>query len=126
VKEPEVRSLLQRPARRTGGYADLNPTSLEGPLYSAAVTNRQHWKVVTVSGDSDDPNRSSLVDAPIAWQMLRSWSRAGSCSRPEQQARRYTFRATRTLATFFSMTGSVEIPYCPEGQRCKWTATKKK
>jgi hypothetical protein len=23
------------------------------------------------------------------------------------------------------MTGTVEVPYCPEGQKCKWTATKK-
>jgi hypothetical protein len=22
------------------------------------------------------------------------------------------------------MTGTVEVPYCPEGQQCKWTATK--
>lgn len=35
-----------------------------------------------------------------------------------------TFNGTVESPT--KMTGTVEVPYCPEGQSCKWTATKKK
>jgi phage terminase large subunit len=47
-----------------------NPTSLEGPLYSAAVTHRQHWHVVTATGDPDDPKRATRVDLTWAKQQL--------------------------------------------------------
>ncbi len=29
-----------------------------------------------------------------------------------------------TLVSAKKMSGTVEVPYCPEGQKCKWTATK--
>jgi hypothetical protein len=31
-----------------------------------------------------------------------------------------------TLESPTKMTGTVEVPFCKEGQKCKWTATKKK
>jgi phage terminase large subunit len=52
-----------------------NPTSLEGPLYSAAVTNRQHWHVVHVSGDPDDPKRSPRVDREWAQTQIGLYGR---------------------------------------------------
>jgi len=30
------------------------------------------------------------------------------------------------LESSSKMSGTVEVPYCPEGQKCNWTATKKK
>ena len=33
-----------------------------------------------------------------------------------------TFNGTIESPT--RMTGTVEVPYCPEGQRCTWTATR--
>lgn len=32
-----------------------NPTKLEGPLYTACTTQRHLWKVITITGDPDNP-----------------------------------------------------------------------
>jgi hypothetical protein len=53
-----------------------NPTSLEGPLYSAAVTNRQHWHVVHVTGDPDNPKRSPRVDRAWAQSQIDQHGRS--------------------------------------------------
>lgn len=50
-----------------------NPTSLTGPLYSAAVTHRQAWHVVTVTGDPDDPKRSPRVSIEWAREQIASF-----------------------------------------------------
>jgi hypothetical protein len=50
-----------------------NPTSLTGPLYSAAVTQRAHWHVVTVTGDPANPKRSPRVDRAWAQQQIDAY-----------------------------------------------------
>ncbi|MGH9311740.1 MAG: hypothetical protein ACRD1S_00950 [Vicinamibacterales bacterium] len=53
-----------------------NPTSLDGSLYHAAVTHRQLWNVHTVTGDPQDPKRSSLVRKAWAQQQIDMWGRS--------------------------------------------------
>jgi phage terminase large subunit len=38
-----------------------NPTNLGGPLYQAATKSRQHWFVVEITADPEDPNRTPRV-----------------------------------------------------------------
>lgn len=52
-----------------------NPTSLDGPLYAAAVTQRHHWHVTTVTGDPDDPKRSPRVSIEWARQQIATYGR---------------------------------------------------
>lgn len=52
-----------------------NPTSLDGPLYRACVTDRHLWHVVTVTGDPDDPKRSPRIDIEWARQQIQAYSR---------------------------------------------------
>lgn len=52
-----------------------NPTSLEGPLYRACVTDRRLWHVVTVTGDPDDPKRSPRISVEWARQQIETYSR---------------------------------------------------
>lgn len=42
-----------------------NPTHREGPLFRACTTQAHMWKVITITGDPDNPNRSPRV--PIEW-----------------------------------------------------------
>lgn len=42
-----------------------NTNTLEGALYQACVRNKALWRVIVISGDPDDPNRSTRV--PIDW-----------------------------------------------------------
>jgi len=42
-----------------------NPTHLEGPLYRACTSSRELWRVIEITGDPDNPMRSSRV--PIEW-----------------------------------------------------------
>lgn len=42
-----------------------NPTHVEGPLYRAATVDRGRWFIKEITGDPDDPNRSSRID--IEW-----------------------------------------------------------
>lgn len=42
-----------------------NPTSHSGLLYEAATKLRHEWRVISITGDPDDPNRSPRV--PIEW-----------------------------------------------------------
>lgn len=52
-----------------------NTNSLEGALYEACVKNKALWKVIVISGDPDDPKRSSRV--PIEWarDMIKAYGR---------------------------------------------------
>lgn len=50
-----------------------NPTSLDGPLYAAAVTQRHLWHVVQVTGDPKDPKRSQRVDLTWAQQQIDAY-----------------------------------------------------
>jgi phage terminase large subunit len=52
-----------------------NPERLDGPLYDAAVTHREHWDVVTVSGDPDDPKRAPRVSVDWAREQIQKWGR---------------------------------------------------
>jgi hypothetical protein len=52
-----------------------NPTSLDGPLYSAAVTHRSQWHVTTVTGDPDDPKRAPRVDIEWARDQIAQYGR---------------------------------------------------
>jgi len=42
-----------------------NPLSLDGMLYAAATQLRDQWHVIRVTGDPDDPRRSTRID--LAW-----------------------------------------------------------
>lgn len=52
-----------------------NPTSVNGPLYTAAVTHRQNWDVHFVTGDPDDPKRATRVDLQWARQQIEQFGR---------------------------------------------------
>lgn len=52
-----------------------NPTRLDGPLYRACVQDRALWHVTTISGDPDNPKRSSLVKIDWAREQIASYGR---------------------------------------------------
>lgn len=52
-----------------------NPSNLEGPLYRAAVTERHLWHVIEITGDPDDPKRSSRVSAQWAREQIQRYGR---------------------------------------------------
>lgn len=52
-----------------------NPTSLEGILYHAATLQRDKWKVITITGDPEDPNRSPRVDIEWAKAQIEAYGR---------------------------------------------------
>ena len=52
-----------------------NPTHLEGPLYRAATNERHLWKFIVITGDPDDPKRSSRVSMPWARQQIDKYGR---------------------------------------------------
>ena len=52
-----------------------NTNSLEGALYDACVRNKHLWKVIPISGDPDDPNRSTRVSVEWAAEMIRTYGR---------------------------------------------------
>ena len=52
-----------------------NPTSIDGPLYRACVTDRHLWHVVTITGDPDDPLRSPRIKAEWARQQIQQYGR---------------------------------------------------
>jgi hypothetical protein len=52
-----------------------NPTHLSGPLYRAVNLERHLWKVVEISGDPDDPKRSTRISKEWAEDMIRTWGR---------------------------------------------------
>ncbi len=50
-----------------------NPTHTEGPLYRAATSERHLWKVFEITGDPDDPKRSSRVHPDWARQQIEKY-----------------------------------------------------
>lgn len=53
-----------------------NTNTKEGVLYEACVTNRAKWHVITVTGDPDDPNRSTRVDINWARDLIARYGRS--------------------------------------------------
>lgn len=52
-----------------------NTNSLEGALYDACVKHAPMWKVIVISGDPDDPKRSSRVSESWAREMIKAYGR---------------------------------------------------
>lgn len=50
-----------------------NTTHCEGPLYRACTKEKHLWKTVEISGDPDDPNRSSRVDINWAREQINKY-----------------------------------------------------
>jgi len=52
-----------------------NPTHLEGPLHRANTSERSLWHMTHITGDPDDPKRSSRVSAEWARQQIAKYGR---------------------------------------------------
>ena len=52
-----------------------NTNSLEGALYDACVTRKHLWRVIPITGDPDDPKRSSRVSLEWAREMVDTYGR---------------------------------------------------
>lgn len=52
-----------------------NPTQLTGPLYRACTAERANWKVIEITGDPEDPKRSSRISMQWAGDMIKMWGR---------------------------------------------------
>lgn len=52
-----------------------NPTRRDGPLARACMEDREYWRVVTVTGDPDDPRRSPRVKIEWARQEIAKYGR---------------------------------------------------
>jgi hypothetical protein len=52
-----------------------NPTHTEGPLYMACTQHAHLWKVIQITGDPDDPKRSSRMDINWARQQIEMYGR---------------------------------------------------
>jgi hypothetical protein len=52
-----------------------NPTMLEGPLFRACNEDRKHWYVIEITGDPDNPKRSTRIKLEFARQQIASWGR---------------------------------------------------
>lgn len=52
-----------------------NPTSNAGMLHVAATTQRHIWSLIRITGDPDDPNRSSRIDKTWAQQQIDLYGR---------------------------------------------------
>lgn len=50
-----------------------NPTMLEGPLYRASKADAKLWYVVHITGDPDDPKRSTRVSAQWAREQISEY-----------------------------------------------------
>lgn len=52
-----------------------NPTMLSGPLYAACTTERRLWKVIEITGDPDDPRRSTRINVQWARDQIEKYGR---------------------------------------------------
>lgn len=52
-----------------------NPSHTTGPLYTACTSQRHLWKVVTITGDPDDPNRSPRISKQHAQEQIDLYGR---------------------------------------------------
>lgn len=50
-----------------------NPTSHDGVLYAASEKLRHLWYVITITGDPDDPRRSSRIDIEWAKEQIKTY-----------------------------------------------------
>jgi phage terminase large subunit len=50
-----------------------NPSHLSGPLYRAATSERRLWYVVEITGDPDDPKRSSRISVQWAREQIEKY-----------------------------------------------------
>lgn len=76
---PQAVMATAEAALATGGDTKIvqagNPTTLDGPLYRACVTDRALWTVVEITGDPDDPARSPRIDLDWARQQIATYGR---------------------------------------------------
>ena len=54
-----------------------NPTHTTGPLYTACTSQRHLWKVVTITGDPDDPRRSPRISKQHAQEQIDLYASLG-------------------------------------------------
>jgi len=52
-----------------------NPTKLGGPLYRACTIARDIWKVITITADPADPNRTPRVSVEVAEEQIKQYGR---------------------------------------------------
>lgn len=52
-----------------------NPTHTTGPLYRACTIDKHLWFVITITGDPDDPQRSSRIDVVWAREQIEQYGR---------------------------------------------------
>lgn len=52
-----------------------NPSSLDGALYHAATTARHLWKIIRITGDPDDKDRSPRIDIDNAREQIKMYTR---------------------------------------------------
>lgn len=52
-----------------------NPTNLEGPLYRACTIERHLWKVIEITGDPDDPKRSTRISVKWAKEQIEKYGK---------------------------------------------------
>ena len=52
-----------------------NPTHLSGPLYRACTKEASLWKVIEITGDPDNPKRSSRINIDWAREQIKAWGR---------------------------------------------------
>jgi hypothetical protein len=66
-------------ANRDIGEAKLvaawNPTRTDGPAYRVTTRDRKRWTIIYVTGDPDDPQRSSRISKEWAQSMIDDWGR---------------------------------------------------
>ncbi len=55
-----------------------NTNSLDGALYTACVKQAYLWKTIVISGDPDDPGRSTRVSVEWAREMIKAYGRDSS------------------------------------------------
>lgn len=52
-----------------------NPTHLEGPLYRACTTEADIWHLIEITGDPDDPKRSTRVSEKWAREQIKKYGK---------------------------------------------------
>ena len=52
-----------------------NPSQLSGPLYRACTVAKALWKVVEITGDPDDPNRSPRISVEHAREQIEKYGK---------------------------------------------------
>lgn len=66
-------------AMSSGKWAKIlqagNPMSLDGSLHKACVEQKHLWDIITITGDPDDPNRSSRINIQWAKEQIALYGR---------------------------------------------------